>query len=168
MVKEISYVSPVVHYLTINGKYLTPNNSFFPPSAITGTLGAGSTLTDWRATPNIKELAINLTIQELSGISPSLAINLLILDPIESSNGISTLGSNPPLVTLPIVSGSSPLTSTGVVRFTISRSGEATAWVNGAQTALGSFPVPFKWQLEFVVGGSGTTLGVIGTYEGRE
>lgn len=160
MVNRISYLAPIVHYLTINGKYLTPNNSVFPTSAVTGPIST-NTLTDWRSTPGIKELAINLTIQEGSG---SLSINLLILDPIESSNGITSSG-NPPLVSLPIVKSSTPLTESAVVRFTISRSGEVMAWVNSNSTPLGSFPVPFKWQLQFNVNGS---FGIIGTYEGRD
>lgn len=160
MVNKISYLAPLVHYLTINGKYLTPNTSVFPSAAITGPVGS-STLTDWRSTPNIKELAINLTVQGGSG---SLSINFLILDPIESSNGISAPGS-PPLASIPVVSGSSPLTGSAVVRLTVSRSGEATAWVNSSPTTLGSFPVPFKWQLQLNVSGS---FSVIGTYEGRD
>ena len=160
MVSKISYVAPIVHYLTIYGKYLTPNSTVFPSTTITGVLDS-STLTDWRATPEIRELSINLTVQQASG---SLSINLLILDPIESSNGITSSG-NPPILSIPIVPDSNPITNNAVVRLTISRGGQATAWVNNTATLLGALPVPFKWQLQFNISGS---FGIIGTYEGRD
>ena len=160
MVSRMTYVSPIVHYLTINGKYLTPNNSVFPSSTITGPLSS-NTLTDWRATPEIRELSINLTIQEGSGL---LSINLLVLDPIESSNGITSTG-NPPIATIPIVPSDARVTGNAVVRMTVSRSGNATAWVNSTPRLVGSFPVPFKWQLQFDIIGS---FSIIGTYEGRD
>jgi hypothetical protein len=161
MVRNISYsLSPLIQYLTVNGKYLTPNTTVFPSSVITGPLGT-NTLTDWRSTPGIREIAINLTVQEGAG---SLSVSLLILDPIESSNGISSQG-NPPLATLPIVSNSAPISGSAVVRFTITRSGDATAWVNNTPTSLGSFQVPFKWQILLNVSGN---FSIIGTYEGRD
>ncbi len=160
MVSKITYLAPLVHYLTVNGKYLTPNNSVFPSKTITGPL-TSDTITDWRATPEIRELSINMTIQKGFGL---LSINLLVLDPIESSNGISSSG-NPPIANISIVPKSSAVSGNAVVRMTVSRSGDATAWVNSTPRLLGSFPVPFKWQLQFIIIGS---FSIVGTFEGRD
>ena len=72
-----------VHYLTIAGKYITPNaTQGRSESVTTGTLTA-STASDPILTPNHRELALNFTVQ--SG-SPSADIYLDVLDPVEPQN----------------------------------------------------------------------------------
>jgi hypothetical protein len=166
---EIKYTTPLVHYLTINGRVLTPNTTVFPSSLITGMLHSGTVLTDWKATPNICELSINLTVQSL-GIGASLTPSLLVLDPIESANGMGAFhpGSNTAVAIVQFLS--TPLSSSpSTLRFTISRSGAVTLWEfsGGKSTTIilpGNMPVPFKWQMQFNVNG---TVGLIATYEGR-
>lgn len=159
---ELQYRSPSTHYLTINGKYLTANSSVFPSKAIVGSLPAGDNLTDWKITPGLNELAINITVQAL-GSGASLSLNLLVLDPIESSNGTGGANNtNPPLVTIPIGSKISAAPST--LRVTISRDGTMTLW-NPTPTSIGNLPVPFKWQLSLVV--TGGSVALVGTFEGR-
>jgi hypothetical protein len=177
---SVNYRTPLTHYLTINGKYVTPNtNGLFPSSAITGPLSPGTNLTDWKATPSVDELAINLTIQALAS-GASFAASLLVLDPIEPSNNISFSG-NPPLATIPLTPPESPISSApSTIRLTISRDGTMTIWINGLPTntlssqesgsspygQVGNFPVPYKWQLNLTV--SGGSASIIATFEARQ
>jgi hypothetical protein len=162
---RIKYSTPLVDYLTINGKYVTPNSTIV--SQITGPLSAGDNLTDWKSTPNLHELTFNFTV--LSG--GPLFINLLVLDPLESSNGIIPSGSTPSVAVIPIILSSSPISGPAQVRFIISRDGTLTLINSNSTPPTGSLAyklsVPFKWQLDLNVG-TGGTASVVATYEGRE
>jgi hypothetical protein len=154
----IKYFTPQVHYLTIDGKYLTPNTTYFPSGQITGPLTKG-TLTDWKSTPELKELAVNLTVASISN-GGSFSASFLALEPIESE-----------VVTVSVTLTASPLTAAGTVRFVIGRDGTLTVWVNNTPSnpvptgVIGGLLVPFKWQLSLKVSG---TVGLIATFEGRD
>lgn len=156
-----------IHYLTVGGKFLTPNVTTIPsPNAITGPLNS-NTLCDWLSTPEAIELAVNLTIQSI-GSGGSLSVFLYILDPIEPSNndplfGLSQNPNNPAVATLSL-NPAGAITSPSTLRLVISQ-GQATVWINGTPYSLGAMNCPAKWQIGFAVSVSAS---LIGTYELKE
>ncbi|HTT35101.1 MAG TPA: hypothetical protein VMH78_04455 [Thermoplasmata archaeon] len=155
-----------INYLAVAGKYLTNSGAVATGASATGPVGA-SVLTDWIKAMGYRELAVNLTVGAPTGSSPTLSLKFLVLDPIESSNGVSTGNTNPPVVTLPLTPAA--LTGAAHLRLVIA-GGTATVWVNDVPTTLGALDVPSAWQLQLTVGGSygsGQGWGVIGTYELR-
>ena len=151
-----------VHYLTIAGKYITPNaTQGRSESVTTGTLTA-STASDPILTPNHRELALNFTVQ--SG-SPSADIYLDVLDPVEPQNKNVVSSDNIPVASINLnpthISGA-PTT----LRVVISN-GVATAWLDSAATTLGNLSVPMRWQVRFGLG-TASQLSVIATFEARE
>jgi hypothetical protein len=148
--KEVSF-----SYLSINGNALTFDTAVEPKSAITGPI-TSSGYTDRMNSRNSKELAVNFTVANVSGTSPTLALYFLVLDPMEPSNG--TTGVPPPplppaVVTLPLT-GSGGVTSAPTTIRLVITNGQAAVWVNGTATDLGAMNVPMVWQVELVVGGS--------------
>jgi len=155
-------------YLTVNGKYLTPfgviNNT---SAAIVSSLTA-SQLLDFIATDDFTELAINLTIHSVSGTfatGQGLTVHFYVLDPLEPSNPSSVNFSKQPVIDL--ILNSTPITTVGTLRFVISKSGQATVWINGTATSLGTLTVPMMWQLYLVISGTTPSFSIIGTYEAR-
>jgi hypothetical protein len=152
------------HYLSVAGKFLTANTTVVTsPTVITGAL-ASSTITDWVSTPNHRELAINFTVQSVSGVSPTLSIFLDVLDPIEANNGNFNSGQNPSLVS--ILLNASQITAVSCLRVVLAN-GQLTVWQQNASKVLGNFSVPFKWQIRLVIGGTSPSFSIVGTYEAR-
>ncbi len=152
------------NYLSINGLAMTADTSVFPSSAITGPITA-TTFTDRISSRNAKELAVNFTVTQASG---NLAINFLVLDPMEPSNGTTGFPPTvpPPLINLPLLGV--PITGTPAnIRMEIV-SGQATLWANNKQSVLGPLNVPMLWQIQLVVSGVGASFSVIGTFEARQ
>jgi hypothetical protein len=153
------------HYLTVSGKFLTPNATIAQSTnVITGPINA-STVCDWISTPNLKELVVNLTIQEVTGISPAVEIFLDVLDPVESNNYYANNSQNLPLMSLNL--NSSPISTVTNIRAIISN-GQLTIWQANKATVLGYLNVPFKWQIRFSLSGTSPSFSIIGTYEARE
>jgi hypothetical protein len=154
-------------YLSINGKAVTYDTTI--TSAITGPI-ADTVFTDRIASRNTKELTLNFTVAKASGSSPTLAINFLVLDGMEPSNGVTGVPPSPlppPLVSLVLVGGKNSITSAPTtVHFVISN-GHAVIWINGKEKSLGRINVPMLWQVYFQVGGTVPSFSVIGTFEER-
>lgn len=161
----------LLHYLTSGYLSVTPNTTVVGSAAITGPL-AGNTLCDWvQVTKECKELRAYLTLQALSGTSPTVTFYFYVLDPIEPSNndalwGLTQTPSNP--APLKLTLNATALTAPGTVVLAITRDGTATAWVNGVATVLGHIGVPVAWQVGIAVGGTGPSASVIGTWEARK
>jgi hypothetical protein len=153
------------HYLTVLGKYLTPNTTIVASGASTGALTA-STVCDYVQTPNHKELAVNLTIKAVSGTSPALTVYFDILDPIEPQNVNVNSAEQPPVLELKLNSTAISAAPT-TIRLVIAN-GVATVWINGTATVLGNMNVPYIWQVRFVISGTTPSFSITGTYEARE
>jgi hypothetical protein len=153
------------HYLTVIGKFLTPN-TVIAGGKITSSL-TGNTVCDYVQTPNHKELVINLTITAVSGTSPALTAYLDILDPIEPQNVNANASEQPPVLELKLNStaiSAAPTTIRLVIGY-----GVATVWINGTATVLGNVTVPYIWQVRFAISGTSTpSFSIVGTYEARE
>jgi hypothetical protein len=153
-------------YLTIKGQALTYDTSVVSGGEATGKI-TSSNYTDRVSSRLANSLAINLSIAAGSG---SLAVNFLVLDPMEPSNGVTGVPTSPlppPLVSLPLASGFS---GAGTVRLVIAN-GVATVWVNntpanlpGGSTNVG-LGVPMLWQIQLQVSGTTPSFSVIGTFE---
>jgi hypothetical protein len=152
------------HYLTVLGKYLTPNTTIVASGASTGPLTA-STVCDYVQTPNHKELAVSLTIQAVSGTSPALTAYLDILDPIEPQNVNVNAAERSPVLELKL--NATAISAAATIRLVIAN-GVATAWVNNTATVLGNANVPYIWQVRFAISGTTPSFSVVGTYEARE
>ena len=156
----------LINYVTIGGRSLTNTGAVFTGPAQTGVISA-TALADWIKTMGYGELALNLTVAAPTGTNPTLTVQFLVLDPLESSNGISRGNTQPPVVTLTLTPKA--LTAAAHLRLVISH-GVATVWLNDAPTILGNLDAPSAWQLNLVVGGSYSTgqgWGIVGTYELR-
>jgi hypothetical protein len=154
-----------VHYLTINGKYVTPNAlPGYSSSVITGAL-TGTTATDPVVTQSQKELAINITVQSVSGTSPTLDVYLDVLDPIEPQNSNLVAGQNTPVASVDL--DSSQITSAQSNMRAVIANGQLMVWQGNSATNLGAFNVPMRWQLRFVIGGLSPSFGIIATFEAR-
>jgi hypothetical protein len=163
VVREV-FRKSTIDYLGIGNALLTPNSP--PPggTGITTGLITATSLLNWLKFAAAKELIINFTVQSVAGTNPTLQFQFFVLDPIESSNGIST--SNPPLISLTL-NQSAFATAPHTVRLVINDQG-ATVWIDGTAVSLGIMGVPSAWQLNLVVGGTyagGQGWGVVGTYE---
>lgn len=162
---KISYPHPQqMHYLTVAGKFITPNTTV-AGSQITGALTA-TTATDWVSTPNHHELVVNVTVQSVSGTTPTLDVYFDVLDPIESNNRNVVSGERPPLVSVKL--DPTQITSAPTTLRAIIAHGSLTVWENNVATVVGNMNVPWRWQVRFVVGGTTPSFGVIATYEARE
>jgi hypothetical protein len=153
------------HYLTVLGKYLTPNTTIVASGANTGALTA-STVCDYVQTPNHKELAVNLTIKAVSGTSPALTVYFDALDPVEPQNVNVNSAEQPPVLELKLNSTAISAAPT-TIRLVIAN-GTATVWINGTATVLGNMNVPYIWQVRFVISGTSPSFSITGTYEARE
>jgi|GEM_PF-899596 hypothetical protein len=154
-------------YLSINGAALTYDQNVV--GEIYGPIKS-STFTDRIASRDANELALNFTIAQVGGTSPTLSINFLVLDVMEPSNGTTGVPPSPlppPVLSIPIAQGSSQISSPSTVRFVISN-GQAIVWINNTSTNLGPMNVPMLWQVQFTVGGSSPSFSVIGTFEERK
>jgi hypothetical protein len=163
---RIKYPFPQrVHYLTVLGNWLTPNTKILINGGNTGPLTA-STACDFVQTPNHKELAVNLTIQAVSGTSPALTVYFDALDPIEPQNVNVNSTEQPPVLELKLNSTAISAAPT-TIRLVIAN-GVATVWINGTSTVLGNMNVPYIWQVRFVISGTSPSFSITGTYEARE
>ena len=156
------------HYLTVLGKYLTPNTTIVASGANTGPLTA-NTVCDFVQTPNHKELAVNLTIQAVSGTfstGQGLTAYFDVLDPVEPQNVNVNSSERPPVLELKL--NSTAITTAPTTIRLIIASGVATVWINGASTALGNVNVPYIWQVRFTITGTSPSFSIVGTYEARE
>jgi hypothetical protein len=166
---KIKYLLPQrIHYLTVLGHYLTPNTTIVSSGANTGPLTA-NTVCDFVQTPNHKELAVNLTIQAVSGTfstGQGLTAYFDMLDPVEPQNVNVNSSERPPVLELKLNS-TAITTAPTTIRFIIAN-GVATVWINNASTALGNVNVPYIWQVRFAITGSSPSFSIVGTYEARE
>jgi len=166
---KIKYPFPQrFHYLTVLGKYLTPNTTIVASGANTGPLTA-NTVCDFVQTPNHKELAVNLTIQAVSGTfstGQGLTAYFDVLDPIEPQNVNVNSSERPPVLELTLNS-TAITTAPTTIRFIIVN-GVATVWINNASTNLGYMNVPYIWQVRFAITGTSPSFSIVGTYEARE
>jgi len=153
------------HYLTVLGKYLTPNTTIVASGANTGSLTA-NTVCDYVQTPNHKELAVNLTIQAVSGTSPSLTAYFDVLDPVEPQNVNVNSAERPPVLEFTL--NSTAITTAPTTIRLVIVNGVATVWINGASTVLGYMNVPYIWQVRFAISGTTPSFSIVGTYEARE
>ena len=157
------------HYLTVLGKYLTPNIAIVMTSSVnTGPLTA-NTVCDYVQTPNHKELAVNLTIQAVSGTfstGQGLTAYFDVLDPVEPQNVNVNSSERPPVLELKLNS-TTITTAPTTIRLVIAN-GVATVWVNNASANLGNVNVPYIWQVRFAITGTSPSFSIVGTYEARE
>ncbi|HZW55397.1 MAG TPA: hypothetical protein VFF30_03830 [Nitrososphaerales archaeon] len=168
--------SYAAHYLTSNGLFLTPNSNSISGSAarLPQPLQGNTLLDPVELTRKCRELAINITVQAVSG-SGGLTVYFYALDPIEPSNndplwGLSQNPNNPPMLKLQLNSSAINAAPT-TMRFIIS-GGQAVVWVNGTGANIGIIgPIPRKWQLGLAISGSfgsGQGFSVLGSWEGKE
>jgi hypothetical protein len=152
-----------VHYLTILGRYVTPNSTIVTGGAQTGPI-TSTVASDWLSTPNHRELALNFTVQAVSGSSPTLDIYLDVLDPVESQNSNVAAG-NAPVASVKLTGTqiAQPLGLRAIIT-----NGVAAVWQDNQVSVLGTFNVPMRWQVRFVVGGNNPSYSVLATYEARE
>jgi len=167
---KIKYPFPQkFHYLTVLGKYLTPNIAIVMTSSVnTGPLTA-NTVCDYVQTPNHKELAVNLTIQAVSGTfstGQGLTAYFDVLDPVEPQNVNVNSSERPPVLELNL--NSTAITTAPTTIRLIIANGVATVWINNASTALGNVNVPYIWQVRFAITGTSPSFSIVGTYEARE
>ncbi len=150
-------------YLSINGNAITYDTNITESN--TGPITA-SVFTDRVASRNAKELALNFTIASVSGTSPTLAIEFLMLDVMEPSNGTTGIPPTPlppAVVTLTI---DSKITTASTARFVISN-GQGIIWKNNVATTIGPMNVPMLWQVRLKVGGTTPSFSIIATLEER-
>ncbi|MEM3958603.1 MAG: hypothetical protein QXO47_10440 [Thermoproteota archaeon] len=154
-----------IHYLSYFDQYITPNVlNGASGNFITGALTA-TTVSDPVVLVEPRELALNFTVQSVSGTSPTLDIYLDILDPVQPQNKNVTSTENPPLLSLKL--DPTQITGAQTLRVVIAY-GTATAWEGGTATVLGNLNVPVRFQVRFVIGGTSPSFGVIATFEARE
>lgn len=152
-----------VHYLTIAGKFVTPNATQGRGQSITTGALSSSAASDPILTPSHRELALNFTIQS-GGSSPSADIYLDVLDPIEPQNSNVSSSDNNPLTSLKL--NPSKISTAPLALRVVIANGLATAWQGDAATDLGNMNVPMRWQVRFGLGSS-SKLNVIATFEAR-
>jgi hypothetical protein len=164
---KVSYpYAQKIHYMTFQGRYITPNaNQGRAQGAVTGPLGE-TTITDPVITPNQTELVLNLTVQSVAGTYPTLDAYLDILDPVEPQNQNYNSTQNPPLLSVKL--NSKQITSSGATLRVVITNGVATSWESNQATVLGNLNVPVRWQVRLAI--EGMTLpsfGIIATFEAR-
>lgn len=153
-----------VHYLTILGQYVTPNATIVGKGAQTGAI-TSTVASDWVSTPDHRELALNFTVQAVGGSGATLDIYLDVLDPVESQNSNVEAVQNAPLVSLKLTSAG--ITKPLGLRMVIAN-GTAAVWQENQASTLGTFNVPMRWQVRFVIGGINPSYSVLATYEARQ
>lgn len=167
MVKPRTLPTFRVHYLTYKSKLIT--SSFMMAIANTNVTTGNLTVTtisDPITLVEQKELAINVTVQSISGTTPTLDVYLDVLDPIESQNKNVYSFANNPVVSVKL--DPTQITTTPVNLRAIIANGQLVVWEGNTATNLGAFNVPMKWQVRFVIGGTSPSYGIIATYEARQ